>query len=201
MSPVWRTHAPRRGLIRRAIGSWRSSPSREFSGRRRLRFCPCHRYNWHVWVHHRLGVARHRQQWRTSRSEPGGNAAFTIRDATAARVSRCGIATHRRPTDQLRILRCSGRRAACTFHQSSRYGCLYSFGWQAERLPYNGIRNESSVLQFAKISRHIWFEIEIPNRCATKQSSVDNRAPHDRAMNHVQRAEYRRINNNQAEHR
>ena|SRR5437773_2229605 len=68
-------------------------------------------------------------------------------------------------------------------------------------LPYNSIRNESSVLQFAKISGDISFEIKIPNRRATKKRSVDDRAPHDRLMNQVQRAQDRRVNNDEEEHR
>jgi hypothetical protein len=68
-------------------------------------------------------------------------------------------------------------------------------------LPYNGIRNESSVRELAKILRHVWLKIKIPNRRAAKQSAVDNRTPHDRVMNQVQCAKDRRVHNDQREHR
>jgi len=58
-----------------------------------------------------------------------------------------------------------------------------------------------SIAQLAKIRGDVGFEIKIPGRDATKPSTVDNRAPHDRVMNHVQRARARRVNNNHAEHR
>src|SRR5439155_23184822 len=41
-------------------------------------------------------TAGHRQRWRTSRSEPGGNPAFAIRDATGARASSDRLAAIRR---------------------------------------------------------------------------------------------------------
>ena len=68
---------------------------------------------------------------------------------------------------------------------------------QAERLPYNSLL----TCQLAKIRDDVWLEIEVPNRCATEQSTIDNRAPHDCAMNQVQCTENGCVNNNQAEDR
>ena len=51
------------------------------------------------------------------------------------------------------------------------------------------------------MSGDIWFEVKVPNRCATKQSSVDDRAPHNRAKDQVQRAQGGRVNNDQDEDR
>jgi hypothetical protein len=59
----------------------------------------------------------------------------------------------------------------------------------------------SSARKLAKICGDVWLEIEIRNRRATKYGSVNNRTPHDRLMNQIQRAEDRRINNDQDEHR
>ena len=55
--------------------------------------------------------------------------------------------------------------------------------------------------ELVKVSGHVWFEIKVPKRRATKNRSVDDRAPHDRVMNQIQRAKGRRINNDQDEHR
>jgi hypothetical protein len=45
-----------------------------------------------------------------------------------------------------------------------------------------------SIAQLAKITGHARFNIKIPDRDSTEDGRVDNRAPHDRVMNQVERA-------------
>ena len=45
-----------------------------------------------------------------------------------------------------------------------------------------------SIAQLAKITSHARFDIKIPDRDSTEDGRVDNRAPHDRVMNQVERA-------------
>ena len=80
-------HAARGCLVRRRITVGRTPAGRELFGGRPLRFCNRSRNNYHVWVHRRLGAARHRQRWRTNRGESSRNAVVGIRDATDARAS------------------------------------------------------------------------------------------------------------------
>ena len=87
MSAMRGTDAARGCLVRRTTASERASAGGELFEARPLRSRDRSRNNCDLCIHHRLGTARHRQRWRTSRSEPGGYAAFTISDATGARAS------------------------------------------------------------------------------------------------------------------